>query len=46
MFDLLGSIVGLLLALLGTSTQAQDEVECRFLLDVIVGEGASWGISQ
>jgi hypothetical protein len=38
--DLLGGGVDLLLALLGTTTQAEDEVEGGFLLDVIVGEGA------
>ena len=39
--DLLGGGVGLLLLLLGTTTQAQDQVESGFLLDVVVGEGAA-----
>lgn len=36
--DLLGSVVGLLLPLLGTSAQTQDKMKSRFLLDVIVGQ--------
>jgi len=39
--DLLGGSVDLLLALLGTSTETEDEMEGRLLLDVIVGEGAA-----
>ena len=39
--DLLGGGVDLLLALLGTTTQTQDEVEGALLLDVVVGEGAA-----
>jgi hypothetical protein len=38
--DLLGGGVHLLLALLGTTAQTQDEMESGFLLDVVVGEGA------
>ena len=34
-------VVGLLLSLLGTTTKTEDEVECGFLLDVIVAEGAT-----
>merc|ERR1719154_221445 len=37
--DLLGGGVVLLLALLGTSPQPEDEVEGGLLLDVVVGEG-------
>ena len=36
MLDLLGRGVDLLLALLGTTTQAQDEVQGGLLLDVVV----------
>jgi len=39
--DLLGGSVDLLLALLGTTTQTEDEMEGRLLLDVVVGEGAA-----
>ena len=39
--DLLGGAVLLFLALLGTTTQAEDEVEGRLLLDVVVREGAA-----
>jgi hypothetical protein len=39
--DLLGGGVHLLLALLGATTQAEDEVEGGFLLDVVVREGAA-----
>ena len=39
--DLLGLGVGLLLALLGAATEAEDEVKRGLLLDVVVGEGAS-----
>ena len=39
--DLLGGGVDLLLALLGTTTQAEDEVEGALLLDVVVAEGAA-----
>ena len=39
--DLLGGSVDLLLALLGTSTQTEDEMEGRLLLDVVVREGAA-----
>jgi hypothetical protein len=39
--DLLGGSVDLLLALLGTATQAQDEVESGLLLDVVVAQGAA-----
>ena len=39
--DLLGSGVDLLLALLGTAAQTQDEVERGLLLDVVVGERAA-----
>jgi hypothetical protein len=37
MLDLLGCGVDLLLALLGTTTESEDEMESRFLLDVVVG---------
>lgn len=40
--DLLGGGVHLLLPLLGhTTTQAEDQVEGRLLLDVVIGEGAA-----
>ena len=39
--DLLGGGVHLLLALLGTTTQAQDQVQGALLLDVVVGKGAA-----
>ena len=34
-------IVGLLFALLGTTTKTKDQVECGLLLDVVVAEGAA-----
>ncbi len=39
--DLLGGSVDLLLALLGTAAQTEDEVQGGFLLDVVVGQGAA-----
>lgn len=39
--DLFGGGVNLLLALLGTTTQTEDEMEGRLLLDVVVGESAT-----
>ena len=39
--DLLGSGVNLLLALLGTTTEAEDQMEGGFLLNVVVGQGAA-----
>jgi hypothetical protein len=39
--DLLGGGVDLLLPLLATTTQAQDQVEGRLLLDVVVRKGAA-----
>jgi hypothetical protein len=39
--DLFRGSVDLLLALLGTSTETEDEMEGRLLLDVVVGEGAA-----
>merc|ERR1712198_377059 len=39
--DLLGGGEGLLLALLATSSQAEDKVEGRLLLDVVVGKSAT-----
>jgi len=39
--DLFGSVVGLLLTLLGTTTKAEDQVKSRLLLDVVVAESAS-----
>jgi hypothetical protein len=39
--DLLGGGVDLLLPLLATATQAEDEVESRLLLDVVVRKGAA-----
>lgn len=41
MLDLLGLGVGLLLALLGTSPEPKNQVQCGFLLDVIVRERAA-----
>lgn len=41
MLDLLGRRIHLLLALLGATSQTQDEMESRLFLDVVVGEGAS-----
>merc|ERR1711915_879762 len=41
MLVLLGGGVGLLLPLLGTTTQPQHQVERRLLLDVVVGQCAS-----
>jgi len=39
--DLLGGVVRLLLALLGTTTKAEYQVEGRLLLDVVVAESAT-----
>ena len=39
--DLLGSAVLLLLPLLSTSTETEDQVKGRLLLDVVVAEGAA-----
>jgi len=39
--DLLGGGVDLLLALLATTTEAEDEVKSALLLDVVVGEGTA-----
>lgn len=39
--DLLGGSVGLLLLLLGTTTQAQDKMQSGLLLDVVVREGTA-----
>ena len=39
--DLLRGGVHLLLALLRTAAESEDEVECRFLLDIVVGERAA-----
>lgn len=39
--DLLRGGVDLLLALLGSTTQTEDEMKSRLLLDVVVGEGAA-----
>lgn len=41
MLDLLGRSVDLLLALLGSTTQTEDQVKSRLLLDVVVREGAA-----
>lgn len=41
MLDLLGGSVGLLLLLLGTTTEAKDKMEGGLLLDVVVGEGTT-----
>ena len=41
MLDLLGGGVDLLLALLTTTTEAEDQMKSRLLLDVVVGEGAT-----
>jgi len=41
MLDLLWGSVNLLLALLGTTTKTQDEMESRLLLDVVIGEGTA-----
>ena len=41
MLHLLGSVVRLLFALLGTTTEAEHQVESRLLLNVIVAEGAA-----
>ena len=40
-FDLLGRRVHLLLALLGTTTEAEHQVEGGLFLDVVVREGAA-----
>jgi hypothetical protein len=39
--DLLGGRVHLLLALLGSTTEAEDQVESRLLLDVVVRKSAA-----
>jgi hypothetical protein len=39
--DLLGGGVDLLFPLLGTTTEAEHQVESALLLDVVVGEGAA-----
>jgi len=39
--DLLGGVVGLLLPLLGTTTETEHEVKCGLLLDVVVGESTA-----
>merc|ERR1712240_849926 len=39
--NLLGGGEGLLLALLATSSQAEDEIEGRLLLDVVVGQSTT-----
>ena len=36
--NLLGLCIGLLLPLLGCTTKTKDQVESRFLLDVVIGE--------
>jgi len=41
MLDLLWGSIDLLLALLSSTTETQDEMKCRLLLDVVVGEGAA-----
>lgn len=41
MLNLLGGGVDLLLALLGTTTQTEHEVQGRLLLDVVVREGTT-----
>ena len=41
MLDLLGGAVLLLLPLLSTSTETEDQVKGRLLLDVVVAEGAA-----
>jgi len=41
MLAFLGGVVGLLLALLRTTTQTENEVEGRLLLDVVVAESAT-----
>jgi hypothetical protein len=41
MLVLLGSSVVLLLALLGTTTKAEHQVQGGFLLDVVVGQSAT-----
>lgn len=41
MLDLLGGGVHLLLALLGSTTKAEDQVKGRLLLDVVVRKGAA-----
>ena len=41
MLDLLGSGVHLLLALLGSTTEAEDQVEGGLLLDVVVRKSAA-----
>jgi hypothetical protein len=39
--DLLGCRVNLLLALLSTTTESEDEMESRFLLNVVVGKSTA-----
>lgn len=39
--DLLGGVVSLLLSLFGTTTETENQVECRLLLYVIVAESAA-----
>ena len=41
MLDLLGSSVGLLLLLLGTTAQTKNQVQRRLLLDVVVAQAAA-----
>lgn len=41
MLDLLGSGVDLLLALLGTTTEAEHQVQGRLFLDVVIRKGAA-----
>lgn len=41
MLDLLGGGVHFLLALLGTTTQSEDEMKGGLLLDVVVGKGST-----
>lgn len=41
MLDLLGGVIGLLLALLASSAQTQDKVKRRLLLDVIIRQSAT-----
>jgi len=41
MLNLLGSGVSLLLLLFGTTTETENQMESRFLLDVVVGESTA-----
>lgn len=41
MLDLLRGGINLLLALLGATTKSKDEMEGGFLLDIVVGQGAT-----